>query len=176
MSHKWLGATFIFALALIFVPSGKPNQNAQDKCVFLVAERDLPNPLFEQSVILMLPRKDGDLVVGLIVNKPSRVSLQDVFPNDSALKKATNTVYFGGPVDTGTASILFRSSKPVKEAFQIEGDLYVSFDKDLIKSTLKKPEKVLDVRLFLGRSQWAPGQLQDEMSSGSSSPITMTAA
>ena len=107
------------------------------------------------------------MVIGLIVNKPTKVALQDVFPDNSALKKATNTIYFGGPVDTGTPSILFLSSKPMKEAFQLDGDLYVTFDKDLIQRILKKPKKVLDVRLFLGRSQWAPGQLQDEMARGS---------
>lgn len=167
MNDKWPRASSLFVLLLILSPAGRPNQPAEDKCIFLVAERNLPNPLFEKSVILMLPRKDAGVVVGLIVNKPSQVAMRDLFPDDSALKKATNTVYFGGPVDTGTASILFRASKPQKQAFQIQGDLYVTFDKDLIKSILKKPDKVLDARLFLGRSQWRPGQLQDEMSGGS---------
>lgn len=164
MSHK---ISTLLVVLLLIGPSGKTNQSAEDKLVFLVAERNLPNPLFEKSVILMLPRQEGGAVVGLIVNKPSQVAMQDLFPDDSALKKATNTVYFGGPVDTGTASILFRSSKAEKQAFQIQGDLYVTFDKDLIKSILKKPDKVLDARLFLGRSQWRPGQLQDEVSGGS---------
>lgn len=167
MSHKWLRAIPVLLSALILVPAGTLSQGTQNKCVFLVAERDLPNPLFERSVILMLPRREGDLVVGLIVNKPTKVALQDVFPNNSALKKQTDTVYFGGPVDTGTPGVVFRSSKAMKEAFQLEGDLYVTFDKDLIQRILKKPKEILDVRLFLGRSQWAPGQLQDEMARGS---------
>jgi putative transcriptional regulator len=32
---------------------------------------------------------------------------------------------------------------------------------------LKKPKQVSDVRLFLGRSQWGPEQLRDEMEGGS---------
>ncbi len=158
-----------FFLVTIFVGIAVARQAPQtdaDKCVLLVAKRDLPNALFEKSVIVMLPRGDEQLVVGLIVNKPTRLTLQDVFPNSSALKKSTETVFFGGPVDTGTPSVLFRSPKPVKEAFKVAGDLYVSFDKDLIQGMLKKPKQVADVRLFMGRSQWGPVQLQEEMASG----------
>ena len=144
---------------------GGAAQKATDKSLFLVARRDLSDPLFKESVILMLPSTESDdLVVGLIVNKPTRISLREVFPENPALKDRTDTVYFGGPVDIHTLSALFLSSKPIEQAVRLDGDLYISFDPNFIEETLVKPEEqVQEVRLFLGRAQWAPEQLQGEI-------------
>ncbi|HXZ13609.1 MAG TPA: YqgE/AlgH family protein, partial [Candidatus Sulfotelmatobacter sp.] len=142
-------------------------QNATDKSLFLVARRELPDVLFKESVILMLPSTDTDLVVGLIVNKPTRVPLRDVFPKNPDLKDRPDTIYFGGPVDIHTPSVLFLSSKPAEQAVHLDGDLYISFNSDFIEETLVKPkEEMRDMRLFLGRSQWAPEQLQGEILRG----------
>jgi putative transcriptional regulator len=156
-------ATFIGIGAL-----GAAAQKAADKSLYLVARRELSDPFFKESVILMLPATDSDLVVGLIVNKPTRISLRDVFPENPALKDRTDTVFFGGPVEIHTPGVLFLSSKPIEQAVHLDGDLYISFDPDFIEETLVKPEEqVRDVRLFLGRAQWAPEQLQGEILRGS---------
>jgi putative transcriptional regulator len=130
---------------------------------YLIARRELSDPLFRESVVLMLPQKDPDILVGLIVNKPTSISLHAVFPENRALKNRTDTVYFGGPVDTLMPGALFRSPKRFKQAFNVAGDLYVTFDSDFIEGILKHPQKVLEMRLFLGRSQWSSEQLQNEM-------------
>jgi putative AlgH/UPF0301 family transcriptional regulator len=101
--------------------------------------------------------------VGLIVNRPARVALSEIFPKDDALKNRSETAYFGGPVDPTAPGVVFRSRKAVKQAVLLFGDVYVSFDPDLIKELLKKPEETPDLRLFLGRSQWGSAQLQYEM-------------
>src|SRR5271157_4558372 len=41
------------------------------KLLFLVARRSILDPVFERSVVLMLPLKGDPLIVGLIVNKPT---------------------------------------------------------------------------------------------------------
>ncbi len=62
--------------------------------------------------------------------------------------------------------VVFRSSKAAKQATPLFGDIYVSFNPDFIRELLKEPEKTRDVRQFVGRSQWAPAQLQMEMAVG----------
>jgi putative transcriptional regulator len=168
MRHKHLTVFIVLATLIGIGTIGGAVQNATDKPLYLVARRELSDPLFKESVILMLPSTDSDLVVGLIVNKPTRISLREVFPTNPALKDRTDTVYFGGPVDIRTPSVLFLSSKPIEQAVHLDGDLYISFDLDFIEETLVKPEEqVKDVRLFLGRAQWAPEQLQGEILRGS---------
>jgi putative transcriptional regulator len=162
MRYGLLAAGILFVIFIEIATPGGETQNGTEMSLFLVARRELSNPLFKESVVLMLPSADTDVVVGLIVNKPTRIQLREVFPKDSALKNRSDAVYFGGPVDTEAPSALFLSSKPSKQAVHLVGDLYVSFDSDFIEGMLKKPKQARDVRLFLGRAQWAPDQLQDE--------------
>ena len=148
----------------------KPNkEDNEDKTLFLVARPELGEPIFKESVILTLPSSVGvgeGLVVGLILNKPARVALSDIFPDDQALENRSETVYFAGPVEPRAPGVVFRSSKPVKQAALLFGDIYVSFDPDFIMELLKEPEKTPALRLFVGRSQWALAQLQNEMAMG----------
>jgi putative transcriptional regulator len=171
-------STAIIALYLLMITVYAPVHAAQDnpgkgesddKTLFLVARSDLQDPIFKEAVVLMFPPsavgREG-LVIGLIVNRPARVSLSEIFPDDNEFKDRSETAYFGGPVEPRTPGVIFRSSKAVKQATQLFGDIYVSFDPDLIKDLLKKPGETQDILLFLGRSQWASAQLQNEMAAG----------
>jgi len=165
--------TFAFYLLLLLtqVPAhaAQEKPNNEDKAVFLVAHPEIGDPLFKESVVLMLPSSvepGAGLAVGLIMNKPASIALSEIFPDDKALRNRSETAYFGGPVDPRASGVVFRSNKAAKEAALLFGDVYVSFNPDFIKELLKKPEETSDLRLFLGRSQWAPGQLQNEMVTG----------
>jgi putative transcriptional regulator len=173
----WLRSRVAFAFCLLFLSKtpmyaaqDKPNKGEnEDKTLFLVARPELSDPIFRESVVLMFPSSvvaGEGLVVGLIVNRPARVALSEIFPNDNALKGRSETAYLGGPVDPRAPGVVFRSSKATKEAALLFGDVYVSFDPDFIKELLKKPERTPDLRLFVGRSQWAPAQLQNEIVKG----------
>lgn len=148
---------------------GPGDKGKEDQAFFLVARQELRDPVFKESVVLMLPfsltaGKSGEgPVIGLIVNRSARVALSDVFPGDKTMKDRSETAYFGGPVDTRSPGVVFRASKGAKQAALLFGDVYVSFDPEFIKGLLKKPEKTPDLRLFLGRSQWSAPQLQNEM-------------
>ena len=160
----------VLGMTPVHAAQDKPNKgDSEDKTLFLVARPELEDPLFKESVVLMFPPSvvsaEG-LVIGLIVNRPARIALSEIFPNDDTLKNRSQTAYFGGPVDVLAPGVVFRSSKAVKQAVLLFGDVYVSFDSDFIKELLKKPGKTPDMRLFVGRSQWLPGQLQNEMAIG----------
>jgi len=166
-------AVFAFCVLLFFgkapmqATQDKPDKgDIENKTLFLVARPGLGDPMFKESVVLMFPasaRTGEGLIVGVIVNRPARVALSEIFPDDEAMKNRSDTAYFGGPVFPRAPGVVFRSSKAAKQAALLFGDVYVSFDADFIKELLKEPEKTPDLRLFVGRSQWAPAQLQNEM-------------
>ena len=157
----------VLGMTPVHAAQDKPNKgDSEDKTLFLVARPELGDPLFKEAVVLMFPPSvvaAQGLMVGLIVNRPARIALSEIFPNDDTLKNRSQTAYFGGPVDPLAPCIVFRSSKAVKQAALLFGDIYVSFDPDFIKELLKRPEQTPDLRLFVGRSQWVPEQLQIEM-------------
>ncbi len=161
---------FVLSKTAVRAAQDKPNkEGSEDQPLFLIARPELGDPIFKESVVLMFPSSvetEKGPVVGLIVNKPARIALAEIFPNEKALRNRSETTYFGGPVDTRTPSVVFRSSKAAKQATLLFGDVYVSFDPGFIEELLKKPEKTPDLRLFLGRSQWAPAQLQNEIALG----------
>jgi putative transcriptional regulator len=147
-------------------PSARGGQNHESKMQFLVARNEVRDPFFWHSVVLMLPTTSTSIIVGIIVNKPSRVALSKLFPESLAPENRTEPAYFGGPVDVDIPSVVFRSSTAPKKALRLYGNVYLTFDSDLITASLQKSQPSSKVRLFLGRAQWAPGQLRVEVSRG----------
>lgn len=167
----------LFVVALIFglgrTPTGsaqaKPRQNGEgdSQGLFLVARRELSDPFFAKSTVLMLPMGDSPLVVGLIVNKPTHISLHELFPDAGNLQKQGATAYFGGPVDIHDRSVIFRSPTPPEHALHIFADVYVMLDPSDVDALVKKNAKQASaLHIFLGRSQWSRAQLRNEISEG----------
>ena len=168
--HGWgLAAGVFLAMGLLTLLSGAVAQKAPDSAdqgLYLVARRDMTDALFDKSVVLMLPIKGAPLLVGLIVNKPTRVPLHDLFP-DTSLPKRDASAYFGGPVEVAARSALFRSATAPKNAIKVFGDVYVTFDPATIAARVESLQQAPQTRVFVGRAQWAPTQLEDETTEGS---------
>lgn len=147
-------------------PSAHGAQNDKDKVQFLVARGQIHDPIFQHSVVLMLPSIKSPLVVGLIVNKPTRMTLGNLFPKSPEFSNRTDHAYFGGPVNVAVASLVFRSSAVPEHAFHVYGDVYLTFDSTLISTVFQNSKSASNLRLFLGRAQWAPVQLRGEMQEG----------
>jgi putative transcriptional regulator len=170
LTRPWLAASVVLMVCvgcgLLLAPlAGAPNPE-EPELRYLVARSGLGDPYFYHSIVLMLPGTDDSLVVGLIVNRPTRVTLGELFPNNRTLKGNTTKVFFGGPVDVREVSVVFRSVQAPKQAVRLSGGLYLSFDAELIMSLLQDSRPHRDLRFFLGRAQWSPGQLLGEMAVG----------
>lgn len=142
--------------------------SSEPQSQLIVASRNLPDPFFQKSVVLMLPFKEGPLLVGLIINKPSKIKVRDLFPDSTELQKLDAIAYFGGPVDAdvGVRSAIFRSKRPPSKSTLVFGDVYVSFDPDAIVALAQNPQQAASLRIFVGRAQWAPEQFEAEVAAG----------
>jgi putative AlgH/UPF0301 family transcriptional regulator len=141
-------------------------QGTTGKSFFLVASRNMPDPVFQQTVILMLPSDEPPLVAGVIINKPTDVTLGALLKPPLPAENRSQKVYFGGPVDLTSPVLVLRTSRPPKSALPLWTNVYAIVDADLIKDTLKDARSVDDERLFLGRAQWAQEQLRGELLEG----------
>jgi len=167
--YVWRAAgIFVVCAALVLaLMTAREAQSANVTPSFLVATPNLSGPLFQRSVILMLPPTQVPLVAGIIINKPTTIPVQQVFPNAPALKNHAETAYFGGPVDPTEPSLVLRASQPPEKTIRLLDDIYVSVDPGSAAELLKDPRPAKDVRLFLGRAQWTPDQLHAEIAEGS---------
>jgi putative transcriptional regulator len=162
-------ATAIFVVCAVLVPALRAAQETKGADVtsfFLVAIPDLPDPMFQQTVILMLPPTQMPLVAGIIVNKPTTISLPKLLPRAPALKNQVNA-YFGGPVEITEPSLVLRASEPTGNVTRLFDDVYVSTDPDSIAKLLRnEPRPPKDLRVFFGRAQWTLDQLHAEILAG----------
>jgi putative AlgH/UPF0301 family transcriptional regulator len=132
---------------------GQTKNPDKNKLLFLVAKAEMSDPIFQQSVILMFPpAATYPLVVGIIVNKPTRVTLQKLLPNSPGLKNGSDPAYFGGPVDVEAPAIVFRASRPMSKSLWLGDSTYVTLDPETASGLLKTPAGIQDERLYLGRA------------------------
>lgn len=160
-------AVLVSLLALFSVLPAPAAQKNKEQIDLLIARNEIQDPYFRHSVVLMLPETQTQLVVGLIINKPTRLTVGKLFPDTPELRGRTESAYFGGPVDIRTPSIVYQSSSAPKNAIRIYGNVYLTFDSDLITKAFQGPQSGSRARMFLGRAQWAPDQLQNEIQRGS---------
>lgn len=162
-------AAGLLLACLLFVFLAAPARGAENnktKAEFLIARNQTNDPYFRHSVVLMLPASETQVVVGLIINKPTRVTLGKLLPTRPEFRNRTDLAYFGGPVDIRVPSVVFRSSTAPENAVRLYGHVYLTFDAHLISRAFKSPQPDSKPRLFLGRAQWYPGQLQNEIRRG----------
>ena len=105
-------------------------------------------------------------MAGVIINKPTDVTLGKLLKQPVAPEERNKKVYFGGPVDLTTPLLLFRTSTPPKASTHLWSDVYAIADPDSMSDVLKDGRLANDTRLFLGRAQWAQEQLRGELLEG----------
>ncbi len=132
---------------------------------FLVATRDLQDPLFQHAVILMIPSTEPPLLAGVIINSPAKMRVRDMFPQARQLKSTQEMMYLGGPVEPDEASVIFRASSTPGSATRIFDDTYVATGHDAVAGILKDP-RFTDLRVILGKAQWLRDQLYSEVMRG----------
>jgi putative transcriptional regulator len=131
--------------------------------IFLVASPALLDPNFRHSVVLVTQMPDGGSV-GFIVNRPGDSSLAQILPDNEVLKRFTEPLYLGGPVEAAGLFAVFRSKDPPPGSVRVLDDLSFAMDPAVVEQLLHAPPA--QVRFFTGYAGWAPGQLAFELDRG----------
>jgi len=129
---------------------------------FLVARRTLDDPHFRQTVIYLL-RHGPSGTVGLIINRPSGLNLSDALSGIDGMDHESRPLFFGGPVEFNTVSMLIRNEQESRLVEHIAEDVYLSGDRSVLDRLLseKKPDNPL--HFYLGHASWQPEQLAREI-------------
>jgi len=132
---------------------------------FLVASRNLGDPRFRETVVLLISHHRLG-AVGLIINRPTRLSLAEAFPGVPALTKRTDALYFGGPVEGRHALWLIRSPGNPGESERVFDGVYVSSSMAVLSRVIDRQRTGKHFRVYAGYAGWSPGQLEQEVRRG----------
>lgn len=126
----------------------------------LISEPFLYDEMFGRSVILLVDHST-DGTMGLVLNKPLPLSLNDVLKE---FKDISNIpIYKGGPLSTDTLFYL-HTLKDVEDSLQIGKGVYLNGDFDAIRRYILQGNDIDGkIRFFLGYSGWEHNQLCQEI-------------
>jgi putative transcriptional regulator len=143
--------------------SMQPSDLAAGK--MLVASRDLPDPNFAKTVVLLV-QYDDEGVVGLILNRRSKVPISRLLDDMNGAKDRSDPIYAGGPVGRTDVLALLRSRRKMEDAKHVFGDICLVSSKELLQKTLASPPEANVVHVYLGYAGWTMEQLEHEVDLG----------
>jgi putative transcriptional regulator len=132
----------------------------------LVATPQIEDGVFRRSVVLVL-HHDDDGAQGLVLNRPIDADVDAVLPGWEEHATRPAKVFQGGPVQLdsalGLVAVPGDSPEPTGVRRLFGSVALVDLD---TPPTLVVPE-VAGLRIFAGYAGWSPGQLEDEIVTGS---------
>ncbi len=171
-AHRVLCALLLLPLVLLSRTSSVANAQGASPpsakpltAILITAKGALSDPFFADSIVLVMNNL-GPAPVGVIVNRPTKVTVSHLFPDLKQLANLPDKVYFGGPVEIETVWFLIRASKQPEHAVPTCDGVYLSADRRLLMQLLGRPKPMEGLRIIAGHAGWAPGQLQEEIGAG----------
>jgi len=158
----------VLCALLLLWPATCPAASAEVKpltAILLVAQGIPPESDFADSIVLVMNNL-GPAPIGIIVNRPSPMSVSEIFPDLKGLERLHDKVYFGGPVELESVWFLVRTTVAPEHSVQALDGVYLSADRDLLRRLLSREKPMDHLRIFIGHSGWVPGQLEYEISRG----------
>jgi putative transcriptional regulator len=154
--------TWLVAVAcLLPAAGGAYPQPAQGK--LLVATEVVQGEMFAKTVVLLLHYDDTG-AFGLVVNRPTDVSLEELLAEEDMIEGYRGTLFWGGPVQMGSLRALMHTDEPPESAEKIIDSVYLVAFEDAVELDSADPATL---RLYIGYAGWAPGQLDHELARGS---------
>lgn len=129
----------------------------------LVAGPALIDSNFRRSVVLVGDH-GGDGAMGVVLDRPSAVTVADAVAPLAELTAPGELVYLGGPVQREALVVLAEfADRELAASLVFDGVGFLPGDLDDPQALGELPQ----VRIFAGYAGWAPGQLEAELEEGS---------
>lgn len=136
----------------------------------LVATPMLGDPNFKRAVVLIVEHEDVQGTLGVVLNRPTEVSVGEVLQQWTELTTEPSVVFSGGPVAPGSAlalALIPGNDEPLGWR-ALDGAPALA---RLGLLDLDTPPRLLapaisSLRVYAGYAGWSPGQLEAEIEEG----------
>ena len=132
---------------------------------FLIAGKNLRDPNFYQSVVLLVEHGEGG-AMGVVVNRPSGVTVAQALKNHFELPDTEEMVYVGGPVERNALFILHNAADLDGSETPLLSGVFVGSSPEMFETIVKRSaegDERLKFRVYFGCAGWAPDQLEGEL-------------
>lgn len=155
-------AMALLTLAIAWVSPARASD--EPHTVVLVATPEFRDPLYGQTILIAKPVGDRQHV-GFILNKPTRLSVAEAFPDHGPSKSVLDPLYLGGPAQLNAVFALVKGERrPENGSIQLAPDLFLVFAKDSVDQVIETEAD--RARYFVGAVVWRPGELDEELKRG----------
>jgi len=135
-----------------------------DGPVILVAKRQLQDRFYGATILVVRPIGQ-EQHIGFIVNRPSQVTLGQLFPQHAPSRKVPEPVFVGGPINSESIFALVQTSKnPGGRSVRLSDNLFVVIDGKLVDDVIEKDPS--HARFVAGLVAWRSGELNEEINRG----------
>lgn len=139
------------------LPTSTPHMGS-----LLISEPLLDDKYFSRSAILVLDEPQDGGHFGLILNKSTDMTLQNLMPEWEGGSRIP--IFCGGPVDLQRMFLLHTLGEELGSKTEVLPGIYVGADLDKIIDYVDRGEEIDGkLRFFLGYCGWSPGQLAGEI-------------
>jgi putative transcriptional regulator len=151
-------------LVLFAAMTGAARAVDLSQAVILVASGRLAGSIYEQTVILAAPLPQGGYL-GFVVNRPTSVKLENLFPGQASTRSVVDPVYAGGPMLSNSVFAVTRKAPDDNGSyFSLMPGLGVVIDGATVDRIIETTPN--DARYFVGLMFWAPDELEDQIRDG----------
>ena len=132
--------------------------------VILVAKRQLHDRMYGATILVARPIGQ-DQHIGFIVNRPTKVTLGQLFPDHAPSRKVPDPVFLGGPINPESIFALVQTSKhPGGRSVQLMPGMFAVIDGKLVDDVIERQPAT--ARFVAGLVGWRAGELRDEVKRG----------
>jgi len=165
MKRSVRGVKSLVALLILFAGmTGMARAAGLSQAVILVASERLAGSLYEETVVLAAPLPQGGHM-GFVVNRPTSVKLENLFPEQASTHNVVEPVYAGGPaLSRGVFAVTRNAPANGDSVVPLMPGLVVAIDGDTVDRIIETTPN--DARYFVGLMIWAPEELDEEIEQG----------
>jgi putative transcriptional regulator len=134
------------------------------KSMILVAKPELVDQLYGSTILVVTP-VGGDQHAGFIVNRPTKVTLGQLFSEDGPSLKVVDPVYLGGPLSPQVVfALVKRQQNPGGQSVELMPGLYAAVDEETVDRIIRTESD--HARFVAGLVVWQRGELRAEIERG----------
>ena len=157
----------VVAALFFFAPlgvTGDVRGADRSRPLMLVATSRLEESAYEQTVVVAVPLPQGGHI-GFIINRPTSVKLETLFPDQAAFRQVVDPVYLGGP---GLSNAVFALTRKAPDesgsAIPITPGLFAVLDGPAVDHVIETTP--MSARFFVGAIVWTSGELDEQIQHG----------